>query len=145
MAHTPKNSNPYIFILQKVKKPPDGFFTHIFFALSIILIFGGSFFHRISRILKVNINWIRVPTTYSLRQKFRTRRYNTNSSNSSCKARKNPPKDHTKKRPFVFCKISKDRIFHILSSRVESSEKVGFESGGSSVIVDNSENAHIYS
>ena len=36
-------------------------------------------------------------------------------------------------------------ICHILSSRVEYSEQVGFDSNGSSVIVDNSDNAQIYS
>ena len=36
-------------------------------------------------------------------------------------------------------------ICHILSSRVEHSEQVGFDSDGSSIIVDDSENAHIWS
>ena len=34
---------------------------------------------------------------------------------------------------------------HILSSIMEYSEQVGFVSGGSSFIVDNSDNAHIFS
>ena len=38
-----KHYNPYIFILQKVKEPPYGFSTHIFFASAIILRFGGLF------------------------------------------------------------------------------------------------------
>ena len=39
----------------------------------------------------------------------------------------------------------KDRICHILSPILESSEQFKFDSDGSSVIVDNSENAHILS
>ena len=69
-----KKSNPYMFILQTVTKPPYGFCTHLFFASGIILIFGGLFLHRISKIIKVKLNWLRVPTTESARQKCRTRR-----------------------------------------------------------------------
>ena len=39
-----KHFNPYIFILQKVKKPPYRFFTYLFFASSTNLIFGGLFY-----------------------------------------------------------------------------------------------------
>ena len=46
--------------------------------------------------------------------------------------------------PF-FSSISKDIICHIIYYSVGSSEQVGFESDMSSVIVDNSENAHIFS
>ena len=54
-----KNSKPYTYILQKLKNPPDGFCTHQLFASTIILIFGGLFFHRISRILKIGTeNWV---------------------------------------------------------------------------------------
>ena len=35
-----KYSKAYIFILQKVKTPSDGFCTHLFFVSEIILIFG---------------------------------------------------------------------------------------------------------
>ena len=94
-------------------------------------------FHQIG-ILKFNIKWIRVPTTDFTRQKCGTRRENPNSSELSWKARKNPPKGHTKNTPFFFCTISKDIICHILSSRVESSEQLGFEYYGSSIIVDHS-------
>ena len=38
-----KHDKPYMFILQKVKNPPDGFFTNLFFASAIILIFCGLF------------------------------------------------------------------------------------------------------
>ena len=58
-----KHSNPYTFILQKFKNPPDIFFTHIFFASETMLIFGGLFLHSISRILKVNLKWLRAPIT----------------------------------------------------------------------------------
>ena len=101
-----------------MKKPTDGFCTHIFFASEIIIIFGGLFLHRLSRILKV---W--VAKTDFERQKWITKRWNPNSIKLSWKAKKRPPKVHTKNRPFVLCTISKDGICHILSSRVESSEK----------------------
>ena len=39
----------------------------------------------------------------------------------------------------------KDGICHILSSRVESSESIGFDSYGYAVMVDNSANGHIFS
>ena len=45
--------------------------------------------------------------------------------------------------PFVFCTILMKRICHILSSRVESSKHIGFDSDGSTVIVDNYANASI--
>ena len=40
----------------------------------IILIFGGIFLHRLSRILKVKLNWIKVPTTEFSKQKCINRR-----------------------------------------------------------------------
>ena len=70
-------------------------------------------------------------------------RENKNSSKLSCKARNKPHKCHTKNRPFVFYTISKDRICHILFSRVESPENIGFDSDGSSGILDNSDNEYI--
>ena len=51
----------------------------------------------------------------------------------------------TKNRPFLYWKTPNDRICHILSSRVDYSEHIGFDSDGSTVIVDNSENSHICS
>ena len=86
-----------------------------------------------------------MPTSDFARQKIRTRRENSNSSKPSWKAINEPPKGLTKNRPFVFCTIPKYRIFHILSSRVQSSEQVGFDSYGSIVIVNNSESAQIFS
>ena len=87
---------------------------------------------------KVANNWL-------CEKKFITRRENRNSSKPSWKERNNPPKCQTKNRPFIFYTISKDRICHIISSRVESSEQVVFEYDGSPVIVNNSATAHIFS
>ena len=100
-----KYSKPCRFILQKLKNPPDGFFTHLFFASAIILIFCGLFLYRLYRLLKSHPNLIRVPKTDSARKKCRTRTSNPNSSNPSWKARKNPPKGHTKNRPFFLKKF----------------------------------------
>ena len=47
-----KHSKPYIFILQKVKKPPDGFLTHLLFSSANILTFGGLFLHKLCGIPK---------------------------------------------------------------------------------------------
>ena len=140
-----KHSNPYTFILQKLNKPSDILCTHIFFASEIILIFSGVFVHRISRILKVNLKWIRVTAIDFSRQKHITRGGNPKSEKPSWKARNEPPKCHTKNRPFVYCTISKDRICSILSSRVKSSDHILFYSYVSTDIVDNYENSHILS
>ena len=56
-----KHFKTYLFILQKVKNPPDGFCTNLFFASATILQFGGLFLHMISRILNIKLNWTRVP------------------------------------------------------------------------------------
>ena len=69
MENTPKFFKSYTFILQKVKKPLERFFTDLIFDSAIILIFCGLFLYMFSRLLKVNINWIRVPTTNLTRQK----------------------------------------------------------------------------
>ena len=100
-----KHSKPYTFSLQKVKKPPDGFCTNIVFASETILIVGGLFLHKISRPLKANIKWIRVPRTEFKRQKYIDRRGNKNSSKSRWNARKKPPKGHTKNIPLLKCTI----------------------------------------
>ena len=104
-----KHSKPYMLILQKFKKPPVVFCTHLFFASETILIFGGVFLHMLSRILRSKLNWLRVPKNELLRQKCRTRSDNPNSSKLIWRAKKKPPKGHTKNKPF-FCTISKDRI-----------------------------------
>ena len=39
-----KHSKPYMFILQKLKKPTDGSVTHLFFASAIILVFVVYFY-----------------------------------------------------------------------------------------------------
>ena len=70
---------------------------------------------------------------------------NTNSSKPSWKAGNPPPNRHTKNRTFVLCTISKDRICHIISSRVEYSEQVWFEYDVLKVIFENSANSHIFS
>ena len=127
MAHTPKIFQGIHIYFTKVKKPLEGFFNNLFFTSEIILIFGG-FLPTIYGVIIFNFNWIRVTTTYSARQKFRTRRENKNSSKLGWKSRNNPPKGHTRNRPFVFYAISKDKICHLLSLRVESSEQVGFDS-----------------
>ena len=145
MAHTPKTFQDVHIFLQKVKKPPDGFFNNIFFASAIILLFCGLFLHRLSRILKFKLKWVRAQKTDFSRQKFRNRRDNPNSSKPIWKARKKPLKDHNKNRIFVLCTISNYITCHILFSRLKSSEQVVFEYYGSSVIVDNSANYYIFS
>ena len=90
-----KHFKPYTFILQKLKKPPDGFRYCLFFALEIIMIFGGLFLHRISRLIKGNLKLIRLSKTDFAIQKFITRRENQNSIKPSCKEIKKLPKDHT--------------------------------------------------
>ena len=87
--------------------------------------------------LKAKQNCLRVPTNDFAIQKCITRRKNPSSSKPSWKSRKKPPKGRTKN--ISFC----NRICHILSSTVESSEEVVFDSVGSSFMVDNFENAHI--
>ena len=125
-----KYPKPYIFISQKVKKPPDEFSLISSLSRETILLLFCLILHNISRLLKVNPNWIWVTTIKFSRKKYRARTCNSNSSNLSKKAIKNPPKFHTKNISFVFCTMTKDKICHILSSRVEYSEQVGFDSDG---------------
>ena len=80
-----KHSKPYMFILKKLKKPPDGLFYSSLLCLSNYPNIWLLFLHRISRLLKFNINWIRVPTTYLSIQKCITRRDNPNARNTSWK------------------------------------------------------------
>ena len=97
----------------------------------------------LSRIIKVNLKCLRVPTSGFARQKCITSKENPKPVKSSRKAIKKLPKVKTKDRTFGFCTISKDRICHILSSIVQSPEKFGFNSDGSTVLAANSENAQI--
>ena len=50
-----RHSKSHLITLQKANKPPDIFFTHLFFDSAIILIFGGILIHSLSSLLKVNI------------------------------------------------------------------------------------------
>ena len=63
MTHTPKIFQAIYIYFTKSEEASILIFTHLFFVSSIILIFVGLFLQRISRIIKVNLNWIRVPTT----------------------------------------------------------------------------------
>ena len=128
--YTPKTLQSIHIYLKKAKNPQYVFYNHLFFALGIILIFCCLFLDRIYRLLKVKPDWLRNTTTEFERKKYRTRRENKNPCKLSCKARNMPPKGHTKNRPFVLCKISKDMIKHTLYLIVESSEQVGFYSNG---------------
>ena len=68
MAHAPKTSQAVHIYFTKMKKPPYGFCNHLFFASEINIIFGGLFLHSLYRLLKVKINFLRVPTNYFTRQ-----------------------------------------------------------------------------
>ena len=59
MENAPKTLYAIHIYFTKVKNPTDGFCTNIFFTSEIVLIFGGLFLHRLSRLIKVNINWLR--------------------------------------------------------------------------------------
>ena len=69
---------------------------------------------------------------------------NQNQTNLVERQERSLPKGHTEKRPFFYCKFLKYRIYHILRSRVESTEHIGFDSDVSTVIVDNYDNEHIF-
>ena len=68
-----KQFKTYMFILQKVKKPLDVFFTNFFIASEIILILGVLFLYSLSRLLKVKSKWLRVQKTDSERKKSEPR------------------------------------------------------------------------
>ena len=125
--------------------PPDEFFTHLFFASSIVLILICISKHSLCRIIKVDIKWLRVPIinledkNTELGGRIQIQVILVGTQEISL------PKFHIKNRPFFFFKISKYRIYHIISSIMESSEKNGFDSNESTVIVDNSDNSHIRS
>ena len=61
-----KHYKPYTVILKTAKNPSYGFCAHILYASTIILIFSGLFLHRISRLLVVNLKWLRIPIVYFL-------------------------------------------------------------------------------
>ena len=97
MVHTPETFQAINIYLQKAKKPPVVFCTHLFFASEIILIFIGLFLHRKFRLLKVNIKSLMVTTSDLAREKSKTRRENPNSIKLSLKSRKKHPKGHIRK------------------------------------------------
>ena len=140
-----KHSKPCTCILQKVKNPPDGFSTSLLFASATIPIFVGLFLHILSMLLNVKLKCLRVPIADFERRNCRTRRDNPKSNKTIWQAINKTPKGRTKNRPFVYCIILKDIICHILSSRVESSERIGFDSYWSTVIVHNYANKNIFS
>ena len=114
MEHTPKTFESMHIYFTKVKNTPDEFYTHLFFASEIILIFGGLFLHSLYGLLKVKLNWIRVSKTEPARKKTRTRRDDKNSSKISWRARKKPPKGHTKNIPFFLHNFKGSDMTHTL-------------------------------
>ena len=91
-AHTYKTPKALCVHPKNMMNPPDGFCTHLFLYLSIILIFSGLFIHMLSRIIKFKLKWLKVPTAY-FTNKCRTRREKPKSEKLIWKARNNPPKD----------------------------------------------------
>ena len=83
-------------------------------------------------------------TTDFSRQQCRIRRDNTNSINPSWKARKNPPKVHTKNRPFYSAKFQRIGYATCYIQKWDPKKKI-FDSYGSSLIFDNSVNDNICS
>ena len=69
MSHTPKTFQSIHIYFTKSEEASRWIFTHLLFASSIILTFGGLFLHSLFGLLKVNINWLRVPKTESEIQK----------------------------------------------------------------------------
>ena len=136
MAQTPKTFQAIHIYSTNLKKYPDGFCNHIFFASAIILIFGGLFLRRLSRLLKFKLGFLRVSTTDLTRRENKIQV-------SSVGRQERILRKATPKIYLFFCKISKYRICHILSSRVEPPEQIRFQSYGSSLIVDNSANVQI--
>ena len=100
MSHTTKTFQAVHVYFTKIEETSRWIFTHIFFASANILIFGGLFYIGSSGYSSSIFNWIWVLTTDFAKQKYRTRRDNPNSSNPSWKARKKPPKGHTRNIPF---------------------------------------------
>ena len=96
MSHTPKTFQDIHFYFTKSEE------TSRWILYSFLLCLGNNlniyflFLHSLSRLHKVTLNWLRSLTTEFARQKFRTRRENPNSIQLIWKARKNPPKGHTK-------------------------------------------------
>ena len=68
IAHTPKTFQSIHIYFTKTEESSRWICTHLFFVSSIILVFGGLFLHRLSRLLKVYIKWLRVPTTEFVRK-----------------------------------------------------------------------------
>ena len=86
-----------------------------------------------------------VTNTDFARNTCRNSRDNPNSSKISRKSRNKPSKGYNKNITFFYWIFLKDRICHILSSRVDSSEQFLFDSDVSAAIVDNSANVNIFS
>ena len=57
-----RHSETYSFILQRFNNRTHGFCTRIFFALETIVKFGSRFLHMFSRLLKIKLKWLKVPT-----------------------------------------------------------------------------------
>ena len=80
----------------KAKKSPDGFYTHVFFATTIILISGGLFLHHLSWIYRVKFKFMKAPIYEFSKEKCGTRTKQPKAEIPIWKARKKPPKGHTK-------------------------------------------------
>ena len=77
----------YIFLMKKI---PDGFFTHIFFASIIIIIFGCLFIHHLSCIYQIEFKRLKVPKAEFSEEKRGTRRKHMKAENQLWESRKKP-------------------------------------------------------
>ena len=76
-----------------------------------------------------------VPNRRFSKQNYITSRDNPKLEKLCRKTKNNPPKGHNKNQPFVYYKISKDVICHILASRVQTTQLIGIYYDGFTVIL----------
>ena len=120
MEHTPKTFQSIQIYLTKSEESSRWILYSSLLLLSNNPNIWWYILHRISRPLKVKIKCIRVTTNEFVRQNSEIGGKIQMQVNPVGRQERSPPNTTPKTDPF-FCTISKDRIFHILSSRVEPS------------------------
>ena len=143
-CHTNLNySKPYMFILQKVKKPPNIFCTHLLFASAIIAISICLFLHRISRLIKVKLIWIRVTTAEFSRKASELGGRTQIKLISVIRQERSLPKTIPKLFPFYSAQFLRLEYTTDYLQKWNPQNKFVFDYDGSSVILYNSANDHI--
>ena len=136
-------SQLYLFIIQIPKKPPDGFFTYIFFWTKTIQTFSGSFIFLLFGHYQFKIKWMKAPTYAFYKEEYSTRKNQLKAEIQAGRQERINQKDTPKENIFPLQSFASQTMPQTFITDMFH-KTFRFDSNGSSVVVDSLTNMNIW-